>query len=498
MRVIMTAVVALGLLVAPVCADERLGRLSFPNSGSAAAQPHFIRGVLLLHSFEFDDAAEAFREARRIDPGFALAYWGEALTHNHPLWRYQNRDAALKVLAELGPTPEARRGKAPTAREKAYVGTLDALYGEGDKAGRDRAYAAALGRLADAFPDDDEAKAFHALAILGTNVERRDFALDMRAAAMVEDVFMRNQEHPGALHYMIHAYDNPMHAPLGLRAASRYGRIAANAAHALHMTSHIFVALGLWDDAVAANEASWAASTARVERRGLGASEHGYHAYLWLSYAYLQQGRVDDARRIVDHMGKLLEQAPVRGVAYHYAAGRAAWVIDSERWNDVPTAADALALASPAGRAASLFADGLAAARRGDLASAEQALSALEAVEQSTASAESHHGMSAVSPADKEGVAVTAVQLAGVIALARGEKDRAMALLQQAVEAEARMPYDYGPPFPAKPANELLGEALLAAGRRGEAADAFRAALKRAPGRRLSVRGLAQAEGTRE
>ncbi|MBK5298624.1 MAG: hypothetical protein JJE40_15835 [Vicinamibacteria bacterium] len=495
----MTAVVALGLLVAPVCADERLGRMSFPNSGSAAAQPHFIRGVLLLHSFEFDDAAEAFREARRIDPGFALAYWGEALTHNHPLWRYQNRDAALKVLAELGPTPEARRGKAPTAREKAYVGTLDALYGEGEKAGRDRAYAAALGRLADAFPDDDEAKAFHALAILGTNVERRDFALDMRAAAMVEDVFMRNQEHPGALHYMIHAYDNPMHAPLGLRAASRYGRIAANAAHALHMTSHIFVALGLWDDAVAANEASWAASTARVERRGLGASEHGYHAYLWLSYAYLQQGRVDDARRIVDHMGKLLEQAPVRGVAYHHAAGRAAWVIDSERWNDVPTAADALALASPAGRAASLFADGLAAARRGDVASAEQALSALELVTESTKStAESHHGMSAVSPADKEGVAVTAVQLAGVIALARGEKDRAMALLQQAVEAEARMPYDYGPPFPAKPANELLGEALLSAGRRGEAADAFRAALKRAPGRRLSVRGLAQAEGTRE
>jgi predicted negative regulator of RcsB-dependent stress response len=204
---------------------------------------------------------------------------------------------------------------------------------------------------------------------------------------------------------------------------------------------------------------------------------------------------VDDARRIVDHMGTLLDQARVRGVAYHYAAGRAAWVIDSERWTDLPTAPEAVALASPAGRAASLFADGLAAARRGELAAAERALAELELVKQSTASAESHHGMSTVSPADREGVAVTALQLAGVIALARGDGERGLDLLQQAVDAEARMPYDYGPPFPAKPANELLGEALLAARRPVEAADAFRAALRRAPGRRLSLRGLALAEG---
>ena len=196
MRVIALAAVVLSLLVAPTSADDRLGRISFPNSGSAAAQPHFIRGVLLLHSFEFDDAAEAFREARRIDPGFAMAYWGEALTHNHPLWRYQNRDAALKVLAELGPTPEARRARAPTAREKAYLDTLDALYGQGDKPTRDRAYAAALETLARTYPDDDEARAFQSLALLGTNLEARDFAVDMRAAALAEEIFLRNQEHP--------------------------------------------------------------------------------------------------------------------------------------------------------------------------------------------------------------------------------------------------------------------------------------------------------------
>ena len=494
MTLAVTALVALGLLAAPVRADEQLGRISFHTSGSAEAQPHFIRGVLLLHSFEFDDAADAFREARRIDPGFAMAYWGEALTHNHPLWRYQNRDAALKVLSELGPTPEARRARAPTPREKAYLAAVDVLYGEGDKPTRDRAYAAALETIAGTYPDDDEAKAFQSLALLGTNLEPRDYAVDMRAAALVEDVFLRNEQHPGALHYMIHAYDNPVHAPLGLRAAKRYSRIAANAAHALHMTSHIFFALGMWDEAVAANEVSWAASAARVERKKLTASEHGYHAYLWLCYAYLQQGRFDDARRVVDHMGRLIAEAPGPGL-YHYAAARASWVIDSERWDDLPKATDAVAPASPGGRAASLFADGLAAARRGEVALAEQALSALELVKQSTASTSgSHHGMSAVSATEREGVAVTALQLSGVIALARGETEGGLALLRQAADNESRMQFDSGPPLPAKPAYQLLGEALAAAGHPVEAADAFRAALKRTPGRRLSLRGLADSE----
>jgi len=493
MRVTALATLLCALLTLPALADDRLGRISFPTSGSAAAQPHFIRGVLLMHSFEFDDAAQAFRQARAADPAFAMAYWGEALTHNHPLWRYQDRDAALKVLAELGPTPEARRAKAPTPREQAYLATLDALYGEGPKADRDRAYAAALGALSNAYPDDDEARTLHALAILGTNVERRDFGVDMHAAALAEDVFMRNQEHPGALHYMIHAYDNPMHAPLGLRAASRYGRIAQQAAHALHMTSHIFFALGRWDDSIAANEASWAASRARVEKKGLGPADHGYHAYLWLSYAYLQQGRIDDARRIVDDMARLLAQAPVRVVAYHYAAARAAWIIDSERWTDLPAPADLNGPASPSGKAASLFADGLAAARQGNLGGVEQARLAVEALKQTSASGESHHGMSALSPADREGVGVTAMQLAGLAMLTAGDKARGIELLKQSVQAEAAMPFDYGPPFPAKPASELLGEALLADGRRDEAVDAFTAALKRAPGRRLSLAGLERA-----
>ena len=490
-RVVSLALTCL-LLSAVAHADERLGRISFPNSGSAAAEPHFIRGVLLLHSFEFDDAREAFREAKKADPGFALAYWGEALTHTYPLWRHLNRDEAMKVLAELGPTREARLAKAPTARERDYLATLDVLYAPGEQAESLRNYAAALEKLSQAYPDDDEARAFHALAILSTNVDRRDFAVDMRAAAIAEDVFLRNQEHPGALHYLIHAYDNPTHAPLGLRPARRYGRIAEQAAHALHMTSHIFLALGMWDDSVAANEASFAASKARVERKKLGPDEHGYHAYLWLAYSYLQQGRVEDARRVVSQTHDLLTAARSRRVGYHYGYARAYFVVESEQWNERPPAPDRSMLPPPA-LAAHLFAEGLAAVKTGEIAAAEAALADLDRASQAGAP-EAHHGPSrTLTSAEREGIAVTATQLRGLVALARGAREDGLALLRKAATAEDVMPYEYGPPFPVKPARELLAETLLEAGRPAEAAAEFKLALKRNPGRAAALRGLAAA-----
>jgi tetratricopeptide (TPR) repeat protein len=492
MKQLLSAVVAIVCVVGTASADERLGRISFPNSGTAAAQPHFIRGVLLLHSFEFDDAREAFREAKKVEPGFALAYWGEALTHTYPLWRHLDREAGLKVLDELGPTPEARLAKAPTARERDYLATLDVLYGPGEQADALRNYAAALETLSQKYPDDDEARAFHALALLSTNVERRDFAVDMRAAALAEEIFVRNQEHPGALHYMIHAYDNPTHAPLGLRPARRYGRIAEHAAHALHMTSHIFLALGMWDDSVAANEASFAASKARLERKGLGPNEHGYHAYLWLAYSYLQQGRVEDARRVVAHTHQLLTEARSSRVGYHYGYARAYFVVESQRWKERPPAPDR-SLLPPAALAAHLFAEGFAAARGGDVAAAAAALADLERASQAGAH-EGHHGAArALSPAEREGIAATTTQLRAVVALARGAHEDGIALLHEAANAEDVMPYEYGPPFPVKPARELLGEALLESGRLAEAAAQFRLALKRNPGRAAALRGLAAA-----
>ena len=231
-----------------------VGEVRFANSGAPAAQSAFLRGLAQLHNFEYDDASAAFIQAQKADPGFAMAYWGEAMTHNHPIWMEQDVDAARKALEKLGPTPEARSGRAPTAREKAYLDAAEILYGNGTKNERDVRYAVAMRSLSEKYPDDADAAAFSALAILGTAHEGRDVPTYMRAAAILEELTCRYPAHPGAAHYLIHSYDDPAHAVLGLRAARRYSKIAPDAAHAQHMTSHIFIAMGMWDDVVAANE----------------------------------------------------------------------------------------------------------------------------------------------------------------------------------------------------------------------------------------------------
>lgn len=481
---------------------QSLGRIDFPTSGSAAAQPHFIKGVLLLHSFEFEDAAEAFAEARKADPAFAMAYWGEALTHTHPLWRYRDREAALKVLNALAPTPEARQAKAPTAREKAYLMAVDALYAEADHVAALRAYEQAMARVAREFPKDDEARTLHAIALLATNVERRDFAVDMKAAAIVEDVFLRNPEHPGVLHYMIHAYDNPMHAPLGLRAANRYAKIASGAAHALHMTSHIFLASGMWDDTVASNEASWAASAARVKAKSLGIDANGFHAYMWLAYAYLQQGRYADARQVVDRTYALARESGSPRTALHYALMRAAFIVETQRTENMPPALDAKSVA-PIGRAADLFAESFLALNQRDRAKAEANLQKLAALAAPVGGSEAHqHGAAApaapptgmpMSAADAAAIDIMRQQLTAILLGERGEHTEAIALLRKAADAEDAMPYEFGPPVPVKPSRELLGEYLVRLGKPAEAQKELAAALRRAPGRAVSLLALMRA-----
>ena len=232
---------------------QGVGVVAFANSGTAAAQPAFLRGLALLHNFEYDDAAESFRQAQELDPGFAMAYWGEAMTHTHPIWMRQDLAAARAVLQRLAPTSAARAAKAPTERERDWLRTVEVLYGEGNKEERDRAFAAAMAALREKYPDDVDAAAFYGLALLGTAHEGRDFATYMRSAAVLEEAYAKQPRHPGVLHYLIHSYDDAVHAPLGVRAARLYGAVAPDAPHALHMTSHIFIALGQWDDVIAAN-----------------------------------------------------------------------------------------------------------------------------------------------------------------------------------------------------------------------------------------------------
>ena len=284
-----------------------LGRISFPTSGSAAAQPHFLRGVLLLHSFEYDEAIDAFRTAQTLDPGFVMAYWGEAMCYNQPLWYNENLEKARAALARLAPTPEARARKAPDARERAYLTAVERLFGDGDKPTRDHEYAARMAALVRQYPADDEAAAFYALALLGTipSGERRP-AISLQAGAIAAAILERNPQHPGAAHYTLHAYDDGEHAAMGLKAARIYATIAPASSHARHMPSHVFLPLGMWDDAAASDESSFAVSVDRVKRLGLSIAQADFHSLDWLQYEYLQQGRFAKARELMEPVRRAL------------------------------------------------------------------------------------------------------------------------------------------------------------------------------------------------
>src|SRR5262245_58028396 len=241
LRRLFTTLLVATASIAPASAQE-LGTITFETSGAPAAQPKFLEGVKALHSFQFDEAAVAFREAKALDPDFALAYWGESMSYNHPLWAQQDRDAGRKVLESLAPTLEGRLAKADLTKERALLEAIDKLYyGPDDKLARDRAYSEYMAELYERWPDDHEIDIWYALSLLGT-VRPGDtgFRRQALAASIAGKVFAENPRHPGAAHFVIHAFDDPDHAPLGLPAARAYADIAPDAAHALHMPSHIF------------------------------------------------------------------------------------------------------------------------------------------------------------------------------------------------------------------------------------------------------------------
>ncbi len=480
-----------------------LGKIDFPNSGAKEAQAAFLQGALLLHSFEYEDAAEAFQEAQRLDPGFALAYWGEALTHCHPIWHEEDRDAARTALAKLAPSVEERARKAPTEREKGLLAAVETLFGEGERPARLRAYSDSMQKLHRRFPSDLEIAAFYSLSLLGTATSGRDIPTYMRAAAVAEEILAASPDHPGALHYAIHSYDDPVHAPLGLRMARRYGAVAPAADHALHMPSHIYVALGMWEESAAANEASSAAADARRARKTLSLEARGYHSLYWLCYTYLQLGRFEEARKLLADMVRDARESGSKRTRSTLALMRATLVIATGDWKGDEARRDidreGLERATVA---ADLFVQGFGALERGDRAGAEAALSsmrerraALEAEVLPGATQADCCGpasLASYAPA-RQAVIVIEEELAGALALAKGDTEQGLFLLKRAADDEDAMGFDFGPPVVVKPAHELLGEVLLELGRHEEARKAFQAALRRAPGRSLSLLGQARA-----
>ena len=473
--------------------ETRMGSISFPNSGAPGAQEHFIRGVLALHNFWFEEAEEAFKKAQ-VDPAFALAFWGEAMSCNHPLWAEQDVAAARAALSRLGKTRAERLAKAPTEREKAYLEAVEILYGEGDKLERDRAYAKAMGRLADRFPDDDEAKVLHALSLLGTvRPGDKGFSRQMRSAAILADVQQRNPKHPAAAHFTIHAFDDPEHAPLSLKAADLYAQIAPEAPHALHMPTHIYIQLGMWDRVLASNEAAYAASVKWVERKNLSLSKRDFHSLEWGQYGALQLGQYAKARDMVPLVEAVAAQTQDARAQGYVATLRARYVVESRRWEDLPlpelpsaaAAAGSRTMAVYGSRANQLVAAGLSAAQLGDHAKAQEAARLLRTLAQTRKDAGSAY--------DAQPIEIMAAQVEGLSQFLTGRTQEGLERLEAAAQLEERLDPPNGPAYPIKPSHELYAEVLLLAGRGREAQQAFETSLSRTPRRSLSLLGLARA-----
>jgi len=282
---------------------SQLGTVAFPVSCAVSVQKPFERGVALLHSFWYEEAEKEFTRIAVDDPHCAMAHWGIAMSLWHQLWN--NPDAKV-VQRGLDEVHEAKTTDGPaTPREKAYITAIAAFYGDAKKLNheaRAKAYSDAMKKVYESYPDDHEATVFYALSLLASEPhDDATFANRKQAAAILEKLFATEPDHPGVAHYLIHSYDKPQLAQLGLPAARRYAQIAPSAPHALHMPSHIFARVGLWQDDINSNLASIAA-TRKTAAMHMGGEGHQFHAMDFLFYAYMQSGRDPDARALIEEI----------------------------------------------------------------------------------------------------------------------------------------------------------------------------------------------------
>lgn len=470
-----------------VFADEQqLGGISFPNSGTSEAQSAFLRGVTALHSFEWGPARIAFEEAQEIDPSFALAYWGQAMSDNHPLWEEQDVEAATAALNRLAPDFKSRLAKAPTEKEKAYLTAVEILYfSRGDKLQRDFAFSEHMARMHERWPDDHEISIFYAWSLLGT-VRRGDqgFRRQALAASICQDIFAKNPNHPGAAHCIIHSFDDPDHAILALPAARVYARIAPAAGHALHMPSHIFVQLGMWQEAVNSNIDAYDVLVATNKKYGLPEGHEDFHALTWLAYANLMLGHYDQANENLREALAAVKRNPGdERVFGGYLLIRARHMIETGQWQEVTLdAADTVA----GSNAHWVSVVGMSAAHRGDMATTTAAIDRLESLQKVAAADGKNYDAMQIAIIKKEVIAINS--------LVSGDMQQAIDMAREAADMEIReMNAPSGPPMPMKPAIELFGDILMSANRPAEALVAYEDSLQWIPQRTPSILGLAKA-----
>jgi tetratricopeptide (TPR) repeat protein len=468
---------------------EQLGKVHFPTSCNAQAQPRFERALALLHSFWWEESGVAFRQVAEADPGCLMAVWGQAMTlRNNPFSREPSKAAQQAAWEVLERSAGMTGG---TERERAYLNAIRTYFTDfatvphGTRA---MAYEQAMKALAERFPEDTEATIFYALAV-ASNASTTDtsFSRQREVGKILEPLWAGQPDHPGLAHYIIHSYDSPRLASLGVEAARRYAEIAPAAYHAHHMPSHIFVRLGMWDETVAANMKSFDASRAMERKQGWTAMHnHRLHTMDYMSYGYLQRGRDAKAGALVAEAAAVTEVIPPDELVSDYAQASipARYALERNAWREAAALTVRPAKNCKACEAITHFARGLGAARSGDAAAARAEVTALGRLEDE---------LKQPLPYWATLVRAQRLEVAAWVLYASGDTQGAIQMATEAAGVEDGTDKHPVTPGHVLPAREALADLLLEAGRHAEARAAYEAVLKKEPGRARSIFGASRA-----
>jgi tetratricopeptide (TPR) repeat protein len=478
-------------------ASGKLGEVNFTTSCTPRVQKQFNHAVAWLHSFEYEEAEKAFNEVAAADPRCGMAYWGVAMTSYHPLWAAPTADELKRGWTAI---EKAKSIGARTQRERDYIAALELFYKDSDKLDhrtRTFAYHDAMKRLFESNPSDQEAGVFYALTLIATGTMSNDktYAREKEAAQILNRVLARQPRHPGVAHYLIHSYDYPPLAELALPAARSYARIAPASAHAQHMPSHIFIRLGLWQEAIRSNLDAEASAKAFAARHKMaGAWDEQLHAMDYLAYAYLQSAQDKQALAVLDEMKSLRSVEPQTfKVAYAFAAVPARYVLERKRWDE------ATKLALPPNTVGMFpwqkfrwaeahihFARAVGFARTGEAGSARQEVEQLAAIRDALVIGKGEYDWA-------KQVDIERQIAAAWLTFAEGKQDESLQLMRAVADLDDATDKHPVTPGAILPAREQLGELLLELKQPSAALQEFETSLRSAPERFNGIYGAARA-----
>ena len=484
-----------------VSEEATLGKLQHGFTLNEKTQEKFEEGLLLLHNFEYDDALTAFEAATALDSTEVMTHWGEAMSHYKALWKLQNTEKGKAILARLGGNTEARLASIKDPLEKDMWTIVELMYGEGKFDERNDKIAAQLKSLYEKYQNNQEIAAFYALSLIWSTEKYGDGSDDLKLAASITDGITKvNPLHPGALHYKIHALDGPTSAKEAHAAADAYAKVAADAAHALHMPSHIYLALGEWEGVVNSNQVSYEASVVRMKEQGLKDGARGYHSLAWLHYGLLQQGRYIEAEQVLNDMLNYVPKDPTKG-ARGYLLGMQsrqlseARILSPETSINTKVKVDDIGLMAKANLS---FLKAQLAFQKKDMKTIIEEINWLKKKSKMASLQVEGDGIvmcaagtSRYAPTENavNSAKVVIAQMQGMKALLEKKDDQFEKYMKEAVSLENQTNFPAGPPKIAKPSFEQYGEWLIRQGKYAEANAQFDAALLRMPRRSKSLMG---------